>query len=119
MKMKKLTSTFMALALVATATVTANAAAIKGGALNFTGGQTDNYVYSDISDAKTGYVGTKDDGQYWNVKAIVKVGGNTYTTGFKQGKAYISKKRHWYANEKSGYETLLRDRQYTNWGGNV
>ena len=117
--MKKLASTFLALALVATAAVTANAAPIKNGALNFDGGQTDQKVYSNISDAKTGYVGTKDDGKYWNVKAIVKVGGNTYSSGFKQGKAYKSENRHWYTNEKSGYETQERDRQYNDWGGNV
>lgn len=115
--MKKLASTFLALVLVATAAVTANAASIKNGALNFNGGQTDKKVYSDISDAKTGYVGTKDDGKYWNVKAIVKVGGSTYSSGFKQGKAYKSANRHWYTNETSGYETQERDRQYTNWGG--
>ena len=117
--MKKLASTFLALVLVVTAAVTANAASIKNGALNFNGGQTDKKVYSDISDAKTGYVGTKDDGKYWNVKAIVKVGGSTYSSGFKQGKAYKSANRHWYTNETSGYETQERDRQYTNWGGNV
>jgi len=36
--MKKLASTFLALVLVATAAVTANAASIKNGALNFNGG---------------------------------------------------------------------------------
>jgi hypothetical protein len=116
--MKKIASTFLALVLVAGTAVTVNAASIKNGAINFDGGQTNSKVYSNISDAKTGYVGTADDGKYWNVKAIVKVGGNTYSSGFKQGKAYISKKRHWYTNETSGYETQLRDRAYTNWGGN-
>lgn len=117
--MKKLISTFFALVLVALSVITANAAPIKGGALNYDGGQNDSKVYSDISDAKTGYVGTKDDEKYWNVKAIVKVGGNTYTSGFRQGKAYKSAWRHWYTNETSGYETQKRDRKYTSWGGSV
>lgn len=117
--MKKAITTFMALALITTTAVAANAASIKNGALNFDGGQNDSVVYSSISDAKTGYVGTEDDKAYWNVKAIVKVGNNTYSSGFKQGKAYKSAKRHWYTNETSGYETQKRDRQYTNWGGDV
>nr|MBP3598897.1 hypothetical protein [Eubacterium sp.] len=117
--MKKIVSTALALALVATTAVTASAASINGGALDYTGGQTSDVVYSSISDAKTNYVGTTDDGQYYNVKAIVKVGGNTYTTGFKQGKAYIQKSRKWYANEKSRYDYQLRYTGYSNWGGNA
>lgn len=117
--MKKLSGTILALALIAVTTATANAASIKNGALNFSGGQNDTVVYSKISDAKTGYVGTKDDKKYWNVKAIVKVGGSTYSSGFKQGKAYKSATRHWYTNETAHYETQKRDREYSNWGGNV
>ena len=116
--MKKLSSTVLALALITATTITANAASIKKGALNYDGGQTDTIVYSRISDAKTGYVGTTDDKKYWNVKAIVKVGGSTYSSGFKQGKAYKSASRHWYTNETSHYETQKRDREYSNWGGN-
>ena len=41
---EKLASTFLALVLVATAAVTANAASIKNGALNFNGGQTKKYI---------------------------------------------------------------------------
>ena len=117
--MKRILCTVLAMGLTGVAAVSVNAASIKDGALNYDGGQTDTQVYSKISDAKTGYVGTADDEQYYNVKAIVKVGSTTYTSGWKQGKASKSANRVWYANEKSGYETQLRDREYTNWGEDI
>ena len=117
--MKKTICTLLAVTLVGGMAITANAKSVNKGKLDFSGGQTSEEVYSRISDAKTGYVGTKDDGCYYNVKAIVKVGGCTYTTKWKQGKAYKAEERKWYANESSHYDYQLRDRAYSNWGGNA
>lgn len=38
------------------------------------------------------------------VKATVKVGGDTYTSGFKSNYAYKDAKRVWWANETSYYD---------------
>ena len=38
------------------------------------------------------------------VKATVKVGNNTYTSGYKKNYAKKEAKRVWYANEKSYYD---------------
>ena len=38
------------------------------------------------------------------VKATVKVGGDTYTSGFKSNYAYKDAKRVWLANETSYYD---------------
>lgn len=99
--------------------ITANAKSINNGKLDYSGGQTSEKVYSKISDAQTGYVGTKDDGYYYNMKAIVKVGSCTYETNWKQGKASKSAYRKWNTNETSHYDYRLRDRAYSNWGGNA
>lgn len=67
------------------------------GDLYYNCGQTDDVVYSEIG-RKT-YV-TKN----YQVKASVKVGGNTYTTGYLCNYAYIEEERHWWTNETAWYE---------------
>lgn len=70
--------------------------------INFTGGQTSGVVYSDIRDAKP------NNSKKYKVIAKVKVGGNTYTGGWKNNRAYKEAKRHGYTNESSYYDCYLR-----------
>lgn len=89
-------SLVMALALVAVP-ITAFAADIAGGDLYYNGGQTNKIVYSEI--------GRKEGVERnYMVKATVKVGGNTYTSGYKSNYAYQEADRVWYANETSYYD---------------
>lgn len=90
-----------------------------GGALYYSGGQNDNYVFSSIKDRKNeiyGYYG--DDGKNYAVVATVKVGSTTYTSGWKIAEAYKSANRVWYANESSHYDYKRISTTYTdsNWG---
>lgn len=78
------------------------AANVANGELIFTGGQTSQVVYSDIRDAKP------SNSNYYKVLAIVKVGGNKYTSGWKNDQAYVQHERHWYTNETSHYDYYLR-----------
>ncbi len=100
MKVKKLRT--KVIGLVATVMVvgtplTAWAINIAGGDLYYNGGQTDTVVYSEIG-RKAGI------SRNYMVKATVKVGGDTYTSGFKSNYAYKEAKRVWWANETSHYE---------------
>lgn len=79
-----------------------SAASVQNGELNFTGGQTGSVVYSDIRDAKP------RNSIYYKVIAKVKVGGNTYTSGWKNDKAYVQHERHWYTNEHAYYDCYRR-----------
>ncbi len=77
--------------------LTAFAIDLAGGDLYYNGGQTDTIVYSEIG-RKVGV------SRNYMVKATVKVGGNTYTSGYKSNYAYKSANRVWYANETSYYD---------------
>ena len=79
-----------------------SAASVEKGELNFTGGQTNKVVYSDIRDAKP------KNKKYYKVIAKVKVGGNTYNSGWKDDQAYIEHARHWYTNEHAYYDCYER-----------
>lgn len=79
-----------------------SAATVSGTQLIYKGGQTDKYVYSDIHDSKP------NDSTKYKVWAAVKVGGNTYSSGWKNDKAYKQADRKWYANEKSYYDYYKR-----------
>lgn len=70
---------------------------VAGGDLYYNGGQTDTIVYSEIG-RKAGI------SRNYMVKATVKVGGDTYTSGFKSNYAYKDAKRVWWANETSYYD---------------
>lgn len=77
--------------------LTAWAIDVAGGDLYYNGGQTDTIVYSEIG-RKAGI------SRNYMVKATVKVGGDTYTSGFKSNYAYKDAKRVWWANETSYYD---------------
>lgn len=79
------------------APLTAWAIDVAGGDLYYNGGQTDTIVYSEIG-RKAGI------SRNYMVKATVKVGGDTYTSGFKSNYAYKDAKRVWWANETSYYD---------------
>lgn len=80
--------------MVVGAPLTAWAIDVAGGDLYYNGGQTDTIVYSEIG-RKAGI------SRNYMVKATVKVGGDTYTSGFKSNYAYKDAKRVWWANETS------------------
>ena len=67
--------------IVVGAPLTAWAIDVAGGDLYYNGGQTDTIVYSEIG-RKAGI------SRNYMVKATVKVGGDTYTSGFKSNYAY-------------------------------
>lgn len=101
-KFKKILISIVASAMCATGSMgalSASAADVPdtNGDLYYNCGQTSDVVYSEIG-RKT-YV-TKN----YQVKASVKVGGNTYTTGYKRNYAYIEHERHWWTNETAWYE---------------
>lgn len=80
MRAKKLRTKVVGLVaavMVVGAPLTAWAIDVAGGDLYYNGGQTDT---------------------------IVKVGGDTYTSGFKSNYAYKDAKRVWWANETSYYD---------------
>lgn len=83
--------------MVVGAPLTAWAIDVAGGDLYYNGGQTDTIVYSEIG-RKAGI------SRNYMVKATVKVGGDTYTSGFKSNYAYKDAKRVWWANETSYYD---------------
>lgn len=85
------------LSMVVGAPLTAWAIDVAGGDLYYNGGQTDTIVYSEIG-RKAGI------SRNYMVKATVKVGGDTYTSGFKSNYAYKDAKRVWWANETSYYD---------------
>lgn len=86
----------VAAVMVVGAPLTAWAIDVAGGDLYYNGGQTDTIVYSEIG-RKAGI------SRNYMVKATVKVGGDTYTSGFKSNYAYKDAKRVWWANETSYY----------------
>lgn len=87
----------LAAVMVVGAPLTAWAIDVAGGDLYYNGGQTDTIVYSEIG-RKAGI------SRNYMVKATVKVGGDTYTSGFKSNYAYKDAKRVWWANETSYYD---------------
>lgn len=90
-------SGLVAAVMVVGAPLTAWAIDVAGGDLYYNGGQTDTIVYSEIG-RKAGI------SRNYMVKATVKVGGDTYTSGFKSNYAYKDAKRVWWANETSCYD---------------
>lgn len=97
MRAKKLRTKVVGLVaavMVVGAPLTAWAIDVAGGDLYYNGGQTDTIVYSEIG-RKAGI------SRNYMVKATVKVGGDTYTSGFKSNYAYKDAKRVWWANETS------------------
>ena len=95
MRAKKLRTKVVGLVaavMVVGAPLTAWAIDVAGGDLYYNGGQTDTIVYSEIG-RKAGI------SRNYMVKATVKVGGDTYTSGFKSNYAYKDAKRVWWANE--------------------
>ncbi|SDA28222.1 hypothetical protein SAMN02910447_01941 [Ruminococcus sp. YE71] len=94
---KKIAATLGAVMLsTSLLTVSASARSIADGDLDYSGGQTDSYVYSEVS--------RRQNVRDYMVKATVKVGGNTYTSGWKKNYAYKQADRKWYANETSYYD---------------
>lgn len=87
----------VAAVMVVGAPLTAWAIDVAGGDLYYNGGQTDTIVYSEIG-RKAGI------SRNYMVKATVKVGGDTYTSGFKSNYAYKDAKRVWWANETFYYD---------------
>lgn len=87
----------VAAVMVVGAPLTAWAIDVAGGDLYYNGGQTDTIVYSEIG-RKAGI------SRNYMVKATVKVGGDTYTSGFKSNYAYKDAKRVWWANETPYYD---------------
>lgn len=87
----------VAAVMVVGAPLTAWAIDVAGGDLYYNGGQTDTIVYSEIG-RKAGI------SRNYMVKATVKVGGDTYTSGFKSNYAYKDANRVWWANETSYYD---------------
>lgn len=87
----------VAAVMVVGAPLTAWAIDVAGGDLYYNGGQTDTIVYSEIG-RKAGI------SRNYMVKATVKVGGDTYTSGFKSNYAYKDAKRVLWANETSYYD---------------
>ena len=87
----------VAAVMVVGAPLTAWAIDVAGGDLYYNGGQTDTIVYSEIG-RKAGI------SRNYMVKATVKVGGDTYTSGFKSNYAYKDAKRVWWANDTSYYD---------------
>lgn len=87
----------VAAVMVVGAPLTAWAIDVASGDLYYNGGQTDTIVYSEIG-RKAGI------SRNYMVKATVKVGGDTYTSGFKSNYAYKDAKRVWWANETSYYD---------------
>lgn len=84
MRAKKLRTKVVGLVaavMVVGAPLTAWAIDVAGGDLYYNGGQTDTIVYSEIG-RKAGI------SRNYMVKATVKVGGDTYTSGFKSNYAY-------------------------------
>lgn len=100
-KIRKSIATLGVMGVLMASTVV-NAASVAGGELNFTGGQTDTIVYSDIRDSKP------SNDKYYKVLAIVKRNSNKYTSGWKDDQAYKEIERVWYANETSGYDYYQR-----------
>ena len=90
-------SGLVAAVMVVGVPLTAWAIDVAGGDLYYNGGQTDTIVYSEIG-RKAGI------SRNYMVKATVKVGGDTYTSGFKSNYAYKDAKRVWWANETSYYD---------------
>lgn len=86
--MKKKICTVLTLGMLLGITTLAQAGTINNDKLYFQGGQTSSIVYSEIYDNMCAERSTTEDYEYFNVKASVKLGGDTYTSGFCQGYAY-------------------------------
>lgn len=87
MRAKKLRTKVVGLVaavMVVGAPLTAWAIDVAGGDLYYNGGQTDTIVYSEIG-RKAGI------SRNYMVKATVKVGGDTYTSGFNQVKLRLQR----------------------------
>lgn len=92
----------LAISLFLLSSVIANALDLEGGELVYHGGQTNKIVYSEIQDK------IPNNNKYWSVYSSVKVGGNTYSSGWKNDYAYKEADRVWYANESSWYDYKRR-----------
>mgnify|MGYP003435414984 CR=1 FL=1 len=101
-KFQKGLVTCLAVATFAIPAGLASAASVAGGELVFKGGQTDTTVYSDIRDAKV------DNDKKYMVWAAVKVGSSTYSSGWKEDKAYKQANRSFWLNETSHYDYYKR-----------
>lgn len=117
--MKKKVCTVLTLSLLLGTVTMVKAGEIADGNLYFQGGQTSSEVYSEIYDNKCSQRGTYEDKIYYNVKASVKVGGDTYTSKFCQGYAYKSHKRSFWHNESAWYDYQQRTSAYTNWSAQI
>lgn len=100
MNLKRKFALLTAVVMILCMSLTVFAKLLENGELYYNGGQTDKIVYSEI--------GETDVHQHeWKVKATVKVGGNTYTSGYLNDYAYKEANRVWYANETSYYDYYL------------
>lgn len=117
--MKKIKGMIIAMCIMLIIPLVAGAAGVgvNGGRLYFNGGQTGTKVYSEIYDSLTSERGTVEDDEYYNVIAYVKVGSTEYNSKWRQGYAYKSANRVWYANESSYYNYESRANDYSSWGG--
>lgn len=75
---------------------------LESGRVYFNGYQTNKKIVSEIYD-----VNTTDDYRY-SMEAIVYVGSNRYSSGWKNDYAYKSASRVWYANETARYQYRRR-----------
>ncbi|HDX9578138.1 TPA: hypothetical protein ROX88_001661 [Bacillus pseudomycoides] len=88
--LKVLSAALLSAAIVAP--IVAHAESIANGDLYYHGWQDDDNVYSEIG-----------NNSKYMVRASVKVGSSTYTSGYKSAYAKKSAARVWYANESSYY----------------
>jgi len=97
MKLKSKVAGLAVASLVLGTPIAAYAIDVAGGDLYYNGGQTSSVVYSEIG-RKEGIT------RNYMVKATVKVGGDTYTSGFLSNYAYKEANRSFWANETSYYD---------------
>lgn len=93
--------TFLTILMFVIPTVV-SAKEVANGELIYKGGQTSSYVYSDIRDAKP------SNSNKYMTWAAVKVCSSTYSSGWKEDKAYKQKDRVFYCNESSHYDYYKR-----------
>jgi hypothetical protein len=101
MKLKRKLTSIVLAATIICIPISVYAKLLENGELYYNGGQTDSIVYSEVGEAS-------GHDHEWMVKATVKVGNNTYTTGYQDDYAYKEADRVWYANETSYYDYYLK-----------
>lgn len=99
---KKLFSGALVFSAITGTALNTYALSIANGELQYDGGQTSSIVYSHIFDAKP----TNDN--YYKVKATVKVGSNTTSSGWVDDDGYAEAYRSFWSNESSYYDYYLR-----------